>query len=674
MQLLQFVIIKLSPCLILGILTGKLLHVPLWPSLFLCLFLLLLLGLEHRLGQRCAHLRFGLLAALSTMAIGILAIALTRPANSPDHYSHFLDHKDRLYTLKIREVLKPNNFSDRYTAQVIRMDSFPVSGMILLNIRKGSHTTSHEIDDEIITFGPLVPITSPLNPYQFDYRGYLSDMGIAHQANIALPHYLSTDSPNTTLFGTAAKIRGHIIKRLKREAFGEAELGIIQALLLGQRNEISEATNTDYKNAGAFHILALSGLHIGIILGLLHFLLRPLEMLPKGRSVKLVLIVLLLWGFAFLAGMSPSILRAVGMFTFVAYALYLNRPTNPFNTLALSLFFILLIFDPLLLFHVGFQLSYAAVFAIVWIYPLLMKLWLPANRLLKRGWGVIAVSLAAQLGVLPVTLFYFHQFPGLFLLSSLLILPPLAIILGLGILILFLALINMLPSFLVVLYNTIIHWMNSVIAWIAGQESFLFKSISFDAVQLVLTYGIIISWVSLLAKRSYKRAVWMVAFIIALQLWGLAIKYHNHGKESLFIGHIGRNSALVHQLGPKLTIYSNNPPGAERLATDYAIALKVEETINRPLANSYIAGMERIIMVDSTFGSLPDIPGPFSLWLTQSPKINLERLLDSVRPRMIIADGTNYRSYIDQWKQTCIKKKIPFHYTGEKGAYMFNLP
>src|SRR5690606_543788 len=120
---------------------------------------------------------------------------------------------------------------------------------------------------------------------------------------IAGPHYLLKEDSAITFFGIAAKMRTHIIQKLKQEAFGKAELGIIQALLLGQRNEITEATNTDYKNAGAFHILALSGLHIGIILGLLHFLLRPLELLPRGKLIKLIVIVLLLWGFAFLAGM-----------------------------------------------------------------------------------------------------------------------------------------------------------------------------------------------------------------------------------------------------------------------------------------------------------------------------------------------------------------------------------
>ncbi|HLT51307.1 MAG TPA: ComEC/Rec2 family competence protein, partial [Arenibacter sp.] len=492
MQMLQFTTVKLSLCLIFGILTGNILHISIGISVFIGLSLLFLLGLEHRFAQNTHSLRFGFLVVLLTLAIGNLAISLTRSTNTPDHYSHFTVHEKHVYTLKIREVLKSNAFSDRYTAHVIAVDSLPVSGKILLYITKDTAIGPYEVDDEIITFTSLVPIRSLLNPYQFDYKKYLSHMGISHQAHLGVSRYLLRESPKTTLYGIAAKARVHIIKRLKREAFGEEELGIIQALLLGQRNEITEDTNTEYKNAGAFHILSLSGLHIGIILGLLHFLLRPLELFPRGKTIKLILIVLLLWGFAFLAGLSASILRAVAMFTFIAYALHLNRPTSHFNILALSLFFILLIFDPLLVFNVGFQLSYAAVFAIVWIYPHLRKYWMPKNWLLKKGWEIIAVSLAAQLGVLPITLFYFHNFPGLFVLTSLLILPPLGFILGMGIVVIFLALINNLPSFMVIIYDMAIRGMNDIIAWVSQQESFLFRNISFDGVQLILLYGTII--------------------------------------------------------------------------------------------------------------------------------------------------------------------------------------
>ncbi|MEQ8216837.1 MAG: ComEC family competence protein [Arenibacter sp.] len=671
MRLLQFTTVKLTLCLICGILIGYYLRPSLPISFSLTVASLILLGVVFVYYRKLPTFLFALFTGLLTIAIGIFSIALSESHNLGQHYSQQNLNINRGYTLKIREVLKANGFSDRYVAHVKSMDSLKVSGKILLNIATDSSIRSLKVDDEILAFTTLYPITPPLNPHQFNYKKYLSNIGIRHQVKLAGNDYYLMPQASATIFGIAHKIRDHIIRNLKKEDFGAEELGVIQALLLGQRNEITAEIDTDYKDAGAYHILALSGLHIGILLGLLHFLLRPLELLPKVRTIKLIVIVLLLWAFALLAGLSASILRATTMFTFVAYALYLNRPTSHFNILALSLFFILLLLDPLLLFQVGFQLSYAAVFAIVWIYPLLQKLWNPQYWIIKKGWELVSVSIAAQLGVFPISLFYFHQFPGLFLISSLLILPFLTFILGFGILVIALSLANGLPSLLVTIYNTVIRLMNSIIGLVAQQENFLFKNISFDAIQLILSYGIIITIVTVFIKASYKRVVVFLVFVLCFQSYILGIRHLAENKESLVIGHIVRHSVLIHQTGQKLTVFSTSPKATVRMANDYAIAQNILELQHRPLKNSYLIGGKRMVILDSYNMGLPINYEVSTLVLTQSPKINLERLLDSIAPNIVIADGSNYKSYISRWKATCHKKKLPFHDTAEKGAFLY---
>ncbi|MCK0191022.1 ComEC family competence protein [Arenibacter sp. F20364] len=621
--------------------------------------------------KKAPSLLFGILTGFLTIAIGIFSLSLSESKNIGQHYSQQLSEENRLFTLKIREVLKPNSYSDRYVVHIKSMDSLQVSGKVLLNITADSSVRSLMADDEIVIFTNLQTIHPPLNPHQFNYKKYLSNIGIEHQVKLARDEYYVKPHATTTLFGMAYKIRDRIIKKLKKENFGAEELGVIQALLLGQRNEITPEIDADYKEAGAYHILALSGLHIGILLGLLHFILRPLEFLPKGRTIKLVVIVLLLWAFALLAGLSASNLRATTMFTFVAYALYLNRPTSHFNILALSLFFILLLLDPLLIFQVGFQLSYAAVFAIVWIYPLLQRLWTPQYWFTKKGWELVSVSIAAQLGVLPISLYYFHQFPGLFLVSSLLILPFLTFILGFGILVIVLSLTNSLPSVLVTIYDTVIRWMNSIIGLVARQENFLFRNISFDAIQLILSYGIIITMVLVFIKASYQRVIVFLVIILCFQAYVLNIRHLTQNKESLVIGHIARNSGIIHQSGQKITVFAHDPKATTRMASDYAIAQNTIELEHRPIINSYLIGGKRMVILDSTNMELPINYEVSTLVLTQSPKINFERLLDSISPKIVIADGSNYRSYIELWKATCYKKQLPFHYTGEKGAFLF---
>ena len=204
------------------------------------------------------------------------------------------------------------------------------------------------------------------------------------------------------------------------------------------------------------------------------------------------------------------------MFSFVAYAFYLNRPSNTYNILALSMFFILLVFNPLLLFDVGFQMSYAAVFAIVWIYPLLQKFWNPKKWLLKYVWQLLSVSIAAQIGVLPISLYYFHQFPGLFFISNLLIVPFLGLILGLGIVVIALILLNLAPNILIEIYDSLIGSMNTIIGWVAQQEAFIFKNIPFDTAQLMLSYCLIMALIWVLTKVTFKRTIVLLICLLGL--------------------------------------------------------------------------------------------------------------------------------------------------------------
>ncbi len=669
MRLLKFIPIKLTIFLVLGILLGHYVHSGLLLSILSTLVGIAFLGFLFFEQTRRKHIVFGATTFFTTLCIGVLAISLWQPRNRTNHYTHHTFQKQHTWHLKIREVLKANTFSDRYVGILYAMDNQKVSGKVILNFSADTLNQKFSVDDELLFYGEFDSVHPPFNPHQFDYKAYLKRLGIYHQIRLNTGNFYVLKNSSKTVYGAAANFRNTISEKLKKADFGKDELGIIQALLLGQRNDISEATYNNYKNAGAVHILAVSGLHIGILLLLLEFFLQPLKRLPKGKTLKLVIIVALLWGFAFLAGLSASVVRAVAMFSFVAYALYLNRPSNTFNILALSMFAILLVFSPMLLFQVGFQMSYAAVIAIVWVYPLLQRLWFPKNKIVRKVWQLLSVSIAAQLGVLPISLFYFHQFPGLFFVSNLLIVPFLGLILGMGILVIVLALLNSLPAFLVDGYDSLIRWMNTIIERVAQQEAFVFTNISFDRVQLVLSYLMVISLLILFTKATFKRTSLFLSCILGFQLWSFYSIYKTGEKETLFLAHQTKNSILIHQTGNALSVLSYNQEATKRIITDYKVVERIKTIEHRPLQNSYKFKNKNIIVIDS-FGSYISTKAHYLL-LTRSPKINLDRLLDSVRPKQVIVDGSNYASYVKRWQATCAKRKTPFHYTGEKGAYRF---
>jgi len=670
MRLLRFIPIQLTFVLLLGIILGNFVDFGLLFPLVSTILLLLVLGyLFHKDVGRHKSI-FAIVTSLLTFSIGVLAISLNNPSNLSSHYSRFVTKESQSVHLKITETLKPTTFSKRYIARLIALDGQATSGKLLLNVAADTLESSLQIDNELVLQGSLNEIKPPLNPHQFNYKAYLQNLGIEHQLRVSPSDMVVLHDAPGTPYGRAAHIRQNIILKLRRADFGEAELSVIQALLLGQRNDISEETYTAYKNAGAVHILAVSGLHIGILLLLLQFLLKPLELLPKGKTLKLVVIVLLLWGFALLAGFSASIVRAVTMFSFVAYAMYLNRPSNTFNILALSMFFILLVIDPKLLFQVGFQMSYAAVFAIVWIYPLLQQFWYPKNMVLRKIWQLLSVSVAAQVGVLPISLFYFHQFPSLFFISNLLIVPALGIILGMGILVIILAAFNWLPDSIVTIYNTLIRWMNTLIARVAEQEAFVFKNISFDAVQLILAYSILIATLLFFTKPNFKKALFAALAILGLQSYLFYSAYQTKAKEQLSVLHQTANSVLLHQSGEGLSVYATDSSKTERMVNDYEVAERITSIQHKAISNSYQWKNQSVLVIDS-LGIYPTATTVDYLLLTQSPKINLERLIDSLRPKNIIADGSNYSSYTERWKETCMNRKLPFHATSEKGAYFF---
>lgn len=673
MKLLDFIPVKLTLFLIFGILIGYYNNISLLLSTGLTGGFIVLLGISWTRKTILDNLPFGFLFPLCTIGIGIMSVALALPDNNSKHYTNFKLPDQQYLHLKIHEILKPNSYNERYMADVIEIDGVPANGRILIISKKDTLNHKFRVDEEIYTLNLVEEISLPLNPYGFNYADYLKKLGVLHQLKLNSRDYLIIKNASLTLLGLTAAIRRKIISGLGKSNFGGDELGIIQALLLGQRNEISEETYKNYKNAGAVHILAVSGLHIGIVLLLCQFLLKPLERLPRGKIIVLILTVILLWGYAFLAGLSPSVIRAVSMFSFVAYAMYLNRPTSTFNILALSMFFILLTYDPMLLFQVGFQLSYAAVFSIFWLFPKLQDLWNPKNMILRKCWQLLSISLAAQIGVLPLSLFYFHQFPGLFFISNLLIVPFLGLILGIGFLIIVLMLVELLPNSLSLLYNKLIYLMNKVIEWVAQQESFIFRDIPFDSLQLVFSYLLIFTLVYSLTEKKFRNILAAALCIIALQLWLIYSTVKKGREQKIIVLHKTGTSALLYKKGNYLNINCLDSIAVINLVKNIVVEENIQKANYKTLKNSYHIKGQSLLVLNKPEIILQKFLKTDYVILGNSPKINLNRFLDSIKPKSIVADGSNYKSDIPRWKKSCSDRKLPFYYTGEKGAFILEI-
>jgi competence protein ComEC len=668
MKPLDFLAVKLALLLISGILLGYAININPLLSLLVALASTAALGIAHFL-SKSRSIVFGLGAVLTTISTGLLSYSLSPEINHRGHYAENDISKEQLWQLKIQSAGKHTSFYRVYVARVLSLDQKPARGRIQLRI-KLADSPLLKIDDELLVWGSAQKIPRPLNPYHWDYAQYLENRNIYHQIRTPASYVYLLPSANTTLRGWASDLRKTLIIKLEETGMEQRELSVVKAILLGERAAISAETFDSYRKAGAIHILAISGLHVGVILLLLRLILYPLNRLPGGRKISLAISVFLLWGYALLAGFGPSVIRAVAMFSFFAYSLFLNRLTYGYNTLALSLLFLVLVINPLLIFEVGFQMSYAAVGAIIWIYPVLMRTWKPSLPIIKQIWQVAAVSLAAQLGVLPVSLFYFHQFPGLFLLSSLVIIPFLGLILGSGFALSFLALINRLPDLFVEGYQQLIFFLNEFIAWVSGIKFFQLEDLPFGLLELAFSYLLIYFFISTLRKPNQPRLHRGLIVFLLIQFCGIYQVWKTNNNERLIIGHQYGESLLIKQEGATLKAYSSSKTLHPAFLRNYRLGARVKEVKQESLKNHYYLNEEFLIRLDSSQLQLRKHDIDY-LWLTYSPKINLDRYLAYCSPRQIIADGSNPPYLIKRWEESAQSRNIPFHYTGKDGAFEF---
>jgi competence protein ComEC len=619
---------------------------------------------------------FGLATYLLAFAIGALTQIVHTDSFQSTNYIHekAIFDKPRLLSVTIREKLRSSSYNDRYVALVNQIDNAETTGKILLNVRKDSLNHPFEIGTHLQIQGNLYENSPVKNPNQFDYGKYLESKQIyaqvyADASDMKIGSLLEKD-----VWYYASRLRTKIIRNLEKSNFNKTELHVAIALILGQQQDISPEIIKDYQYAGAVHILSVSGLHIGFILFFVTFLLKPFPNTRRGSFIKLMVILVSLTTFGVIAGLAPSVLRSVTMFSFVAIGMYLRRSTNIFHTLLVSMLLILL-FQPSFLFDVGFQLSYFALFFILWLQPLLAQLWLPKNKTANYFWEILTVSFAAQIGTLPLSIYYFHQFPGLFFVTNLVIIPFLSLIMGLGVLVMVLAAFDFVPVFLAKSLEWSIYILNKIINFIASLEQFIFQDIPFNWQLLLSLYLLIIATIVWFKKPSFNRLVLTLIGIIVFQIAYFETHWNVKTQRELVIFNSRKSTLIAERNGKNITLYANDSllktTSKNKMLISYSTGNFSSLKSKKRLRNLIYFNGNKILVLDS-FGVYPKGIRPDIVVLTQSPKINFERFLQITKPKIVVADASNYRNIQKLWKASCQKEKIPFHAIGEKGFYRLN--
>lgn len=398
-------------------------------ALLLLIYLSITLGLLSKKGFKNQWI-FSYLAYVLLIISGYYLAFQTDERNVQDHLSHFQDVKGYMAVVLESDQKKANSFANKLEVRKVKTANgfYDASGKVIIYHQMDS---ALQIGDVLWVDGSPDKLSPPSNPEEFDYRRFLANKQIYHSQFVGKRLEVLGRVNERPIYSWISGIRNNAMLAIDRSIKDEKAAQVLKAFLLGEKQDLDEELSDAYVKAGTMHILAVSGLHVGMIYGFFFLFFKPMQSSSRKRLVLLSIIVMLIWGYAMLTGLSSSVMRAASMFTLLSLAQVISRSPSIINSLALSAV-ILMVIQPFIIFEVGFQLSYAAVLGIVLLQPKISGMWLPKNKFLYYLWEITTVSIAAQLATFPISAYYFHVFPNYGLLANLWAIPGAFLIMALG--------------------------------------------------------------------------------------------------------------------------------------------------------------------------------------------------------------------------------------------------
>lgn len=368
---------------------------------------------------------------------------------------------------------------------------------------------------EIIINAKAIEISNDSSNKGFNQKRYWLAEKTTHRFFLRYYHWGNSNS-NLPKASGLDSLRGKILTALRSGIKNKNAIGLAEALLIGYRNDLDKEIIKDYTNTGVVHIIAISGLHIGLIYTILLLLLKPIEKIKSLKWTVVPIALTIIWIFSLLAGASPSVLRSAVLFTCIGVGKMVNRKSISINTMALSAV-LLMLHNPFWLWDLGFQLSYSAVLSILLFHKPIFNTIEISKNWLNYIWDSISLTLSAQILTTPISLYWFHQFPVYFLVSNLIAVPISGIILTLELAICVLykwswaiRVLGRITEFLILALNKYI----SIVGKLPGA---LIQGINIRFVQVVLFYGLIgsISY-QLKLKTKFSMLIFLILLIFTI--------------------------------------------------------------------------------------------------------------------------------------------------------------
>lgn len=603
-----------------------------------------------------------------------------------DHFSNELKNSTYIY-VRIEGTVIEKEKSVKTISQIISVkggNSSTVKEKVLIYFQKNEAALKLNYGDELILKNTLKEISCVKNPGEFDYKKFLANKNIHLQAFVKSNQWINTGRNTGNIFiAQSILARNRLLSILEQIQLNGDAFAVASALLVGYTDKLDANILSAYSQTGAMHILSVSGLHVGIVFMVLTSFLFFLDKFKYGLVLKAIILIFFLWAYAFISGLSPSVIRSATMFSFIVYGKLFKRNSTVYNTLAASAL-LMLLYDPFYVLDVGFQLSYIAVIGIVAIQPFFSDLIKTDNWMLHQLSSLVTVSIAAQLATFPISIYYFHQFPNFFLLTNLIAIPLSSAIIYLGILLMFFSSSPFIVKYLGHLFAWLVDVLNNSIQYISQLPYSITDGIFINKLQLIVMYVSIIFCINFLYKKHILSLSLFLSNVICLLVIQLFHEIKLEHQKKFIVYDFPKASAIDLIDGKQHVLYvdSINGSGTKTLE-QYWKSLKLDNpvaangcinTATVYMKDEFIQFYNKRIVIlkdpgktEQLFKKADSLKVDYAL-LSHNVKLPLEQIIAVYHPDWIVFDGSNKTSQVKKWEGWCIRNKQKYYSVMTKGA------
>lgn len=548
----------------------------------------------------------------------------------------------------------------------------PVTGDAFVYMYKDDSPLKYKLGDVLLLPNKWQKIKNAGNPYEFDYARFCRRNGI---------HYLQfIPKDDVTLYQKGSKDASFInathewsMQALNRYVKDSITLGLMQAMLLGDEVNFDPELRQSYAETGIIHIVAISGSHVMIFFQFISLLLFWIRN-KKYAPLKYLIAVPLVCFYVAVAGAPTSAVRAAIMFSILALGTIIQKDRQPLNQLFFTAF-IMLLYEPMWLFAIGFQLSFIAVLSLILFYRPIYKLYIPGNIVVRNLWQAVAASIAAEILIAPIIIFYFHLLPSSFLIANLFAYVFMSVVLILGLLLVVLSKITIVAKAITSVITAIVLWFNDVVISLQSMNPDVLRHLHLSLSEVVFVYLTIIGFAVYLLKRKTAGPIIGLSAVCCLLISLSIKKWDTLHQRQFVLYNINKKSYAELIKGDRYNpIIADTTVDADK---DYATkelhivsgAWEADKIVNTDvvsIGNKNILILREPLAVD-TAKSLKVDYLLVSYPIKDFTALQLQKTFGF--KKLIIA--SNQKRYLaERWRDSCRKYSIPAHFTMFDGAFV----